>query len=91
MISPVNGFLATVALAENRFPRELDTSAGVSGPHDFAVRVSAVRPAAPPHPSHPVPYVRDDRETPLMWDGTRWTRQRRKTNGANADGEVVWS
>ena len=23
--------------------------------------------------------------------GMRWTRQRRKTSGANADGEVVWS
>jgi hypothetical protein len=38
VLSPVTGFLATVALAENRFPQELDTSAGVSGPHDFAVR-----------------------------------------------------
>src|ERR1700738_1851419 len=23
-----------------------------------------------PRPPHPVPYVRDDRDTPLMWDGT---------------------
>jgi len=23
--------------------------------------------------------------------GMRWTRQRRKTSGAGADGEVVWS
>ena len=49
---------------------QLDASVGASGPHDFAVRVSAVRPrkifalrafasiASPP-------YVRDDRETPL--------------------------
>jgi len=22
-----------------------------------------------PRPSHPVPYVRDDRDTPLLWDG----------------------
>src|SRR3984893_16129091 len=22
-----------------------------------------------PRPPHPVPYVRDDRETPLVWDG----------------------
>ena len=25
------------------------------------------------------------------WGGMRWTRMRRKTSGANADGEVVWS
>ena len=48
--------------------RELDASIGASGPHDFAVRLSAVRQERlrvhriPPH-------VRDDRETPLVWDG----------------------
>jgi hypothetical protein len=63
--------------------RELDTSVGVSGPHDFAVRSNISRPRAVdrsqahhppcnpiarktlPRPPHPVPYVRDDRETPL--------------------------
>jgi hypothetical protein len=63
--------------------RELDTSVGVSGPHDFAVRNNISRPRAVdrsqvhhppcdpvarktlPRPPHPVPYVRDDRETPL--------------------------
>ena len=24
-----------------------------------------------PRPPHPVPYVRDDRDTPLLWDGMR--------------------
>src|ERR1700761_3672148 len=51
-----------------RLPRKLDASTGASGPHDFAVRFSAVRQKRlrvhriPPH-------VRDDRETPLVWDG----------------------
>jgi hypothetical protein len=41
-----------------------------SGPHDFAVRVSAFVRAkclrcVLPRPPHPLPYVRDDRETPL--------------------------
>src|SRR5271169_819089 len=45
----------------------------MSGPHDFAVRVSAVRPRAEAHPTlprppHPASNVRDDRETPLWWE-----------------------
>jgi hypothetical protein len=43
--------------------RQLDASVGASGPHDFAVRHSAVRQRAPSRPSHPVANVRDDRET----------------------------
>jgi len=39
------GFLATVARAPWR---ELDTSVGVSGPHDFAVRRKAPSSEAPP-------------------------------------------
>ena len=35
--------------------RELDTSVGASGPHDFAVRVSALRPKAHQRPPHPAP------------------------------------
>jgi hypothetical protein len=34
------GFLATVA--HENYSRELDTSVGVSGPHDFAVRKQAL-------------------------------------------------
>jgi hypothetical protein len=41
-LSPVTGFLATV-IPEKRASQELDTSIGVSGPHGFAVRLSAVR------------------------------------------------
>jgi hypothetical protein len=44
---------------------KLDTSVGVSGPHDFAVRNVALSSAAPPASIASRPYVRDDRETPL--------------------------
>ena len=52
-----------------RHHRELNASIGASGPHDFAVRLRAVRlqrisvHRIPPH-------VRDDRETPL-WEAGR--------------------
>jgi hypothetical protein len=39
MLSPVNGFLATVA-AQDRNLAQLDASTAASGPHDFAVRLS---------------------------------------------------
>src|SRR5258708_16183563 len=41
------GFLATVA-PEKLASQELDTSVGVSGPHDFAVRKPALSSLAPP-------------------------------------------
>src|ERR1700724_3746288 len=63
------GFLATVT-PEKLASQELDTSVGVSGPHDFAVRLSAVRQW---HFSvHRIPpRVRDDREPPLSGTGHR--------------------
>ena len=63
VLSPVNGFLATV-IPEKLASQELDASTAASGPHDFAVRSSTVRQRhlcvhrIPPH-------VRDDREPPL--------------------------
>jgi hypothetical protein len=48
--------------------RELDTSVGVSGPHDFAVRFSAVRQERIRVHRIP-PRVRDDREPPLCGTG----------------------
>jgi hypothetical protein len=50
VLSPVNGFLATVACG---YYRKLDTSTAASGPHDFAVRVGCVRLAQLTHPPHP--------------------------------------
>ena len=62
------GFLATV-IPEKLASQELDTSVGVSGPHDFAVRLSAIRQK---HIRvHRIPSrVRDDRDTPLEWNET---------------------
>jgi hypothetical protein len=42
VLSPVIGFLATVA-PKKLASQELDASAAASGPHDFAVRFSIVR------------------------------------------------
>jgi hypothetical protein len=44
---------------------QLDASVGASGPHDFAVRKSALSSAAQLASIASRPYVRDDRETPL--------------------------
>jgi hypothetical protein len=67
VLSPVTGLFCH-RRQRNCF-RQLDTSVGVSGPHDFAVRVSTVRQW---HISvHRIPSrVRDDRDTPLEWDET---------------------
>src|ERR1700737_2735062 len=63
VLSPVTGLFCHRHRADNS--AKLDASVGASGPHDFAVRVSTIRQARRPRPPHPVPYVRDDRETPL--------------------------
>ena len=65
VISPVIGLFCHRRFA---LAAKLDASVEASGPHDFAVRVSTVRQKHQPRPPHPVPYVRDDRDTPLMWD-----------------------
>ena len=56
--------------------KDLNASVGASGPHDFAVRESIVRPrnelrSTPSRPPHPMPNVRDDRDTPLS-EGSGW-------------------
>ena len=63
VISPVIG-LVCHRRRRNHF-RQLDASVEASGPHDFAVRISTVRQPCYQRPPHPVPNVRDDRETPL--------------------------
>jgi hypothetical protein len=57
------GLFATVA-SGYRF-RQLDTSVGVSGPHDFTVRETAPFVSALPRVHRIPPRVRDDREPPL--------------------------
>src|SRR6266704_289360 len=54
VLSPVNGFLATVA-PEKLASQELDASAEASGPHVFAVRSRAVRYRHYQRPPHPIP------------------------------------
>jgi hypothetical protein len=44
----------------------VDTSVGVSGRHDFAVRDRRIRLVRLLRPPHPAPNVRDDRDTPLL-------------------------
>jgi hypothetical protein len=51
---PVTGLFATVA-PEKLASRELDASAGASGPHDFAVRLTRRSSKAHQRPPHPVP------------------------------------
>src|SRR5438067_3461676 len=63
VISPVIGLFVTVASGITS--AKLDASVEASGPHDFAVRLSTVRQPCCQRPPHPVPNVRDDRETPL--------------------------
>jgi hypothetical protein len=67
VLSPVTGFLATV-ISEKLASQKLDASIGAPEPHDFAVRVSAVRQERLCVHRIP-PRVRDDRETPLVRDG----------------------
>src|SRR3979490_706584 len=56
-----------------RFTRQLDASVGASGPHDFAVRFSILRPALAcltlPRPSHPAPTSVTIAKRPSVWDG----------------------
>jgi hypothetical protein len=65
VLSPVNGFVATVA-PEKLASQELDASTAASGPHDFAVRLtprSSVM-ASASTASHRA--FRDDREPTLL-------------------------
>jgi hypothetical protein len=46
---------------------------------------------APLEARHPVPHKGAFRDRHERWHGMRWTLLVLLTNGANADGEVVWS
>jgi len=67
VLSPAIGLFCHRRL--RRLLRKLDTSIEASGPHDFAVRLSAARQEHIRVHRIP-PRVRDDREPPLKWDGT---------------------
>jgi hypothetical protein len=53
VLSPVTGFLATVAPEKRLLPKELDASIGAPEPHDFAVRIARVRLSRATRPPHP--------------------------------------
>jgi hypothetical protein len=53
VLSPVIGLYCHRRSASH--PAKLDTSVEASGPHDFAVRFSAIRQRRTQRPSHPVP------------------------------------
>jgi hypothetical protein len=63
---------------QRSYLRQLDAGVGASGPHGFAVRAQRHSSFDMPRPPHPVPNVRDDRDTPLM------------RAGMAIDVEVIW-
>src|SRR5579859_96585 len=65
VLSLVTGFLATIPGHDAEHRHQVNTSIGVPGPHDFAVRLSRARLAHNRRPPHPALHVRDDRETSL--------------------------
>src|SRR5436190_23438034 len=66
VLFPVTGLVCH--RRQRKYFRQLDASVGASEPHDFAVRLGAVRQKH--HHVHRIPSrVRDDRDTPLS--GTR--------------------
>jgi hypothetical protein len=72
-LSPVTGFLATVAMRISRSIRldrcattQLDASIGASGPHDFAVRISRARQSQLSRPPHPTTRFVTLRNAPLL-------------------------
>jgi len=65
-LSPVIGLVCHRRRRDAKHHRQLDASVEASGPHDFAVRKLSAFVNAPPHVHRIPPYVRDDRETPLV-------------------------
>ena len=74
VISPAIGSFATVA-PQRLAAQELDASVEASGPHDFSVRLSAVRQKRCPRPPQPVPTFVTMANAPLR--GTGWRSMNR--------------
>jgi len=76
VLSPVTGLVCH--RRQWNFFHQLDASVGASGPHDFAVRVSTVRPRKIsalqrcPCPSHPCPTFVTIAKRPFVWAGMRY-------------------
>jgi hypothetical protein len=69
VLSPGTGLIAPVVHGLVEEDRELDTSTGMPGPHDFTVRENCARRNATPRPPHPALNVRDDAYAPLIERG----------------------
>ena len=65
VLSPVIGFLVTVAGVMRSIITDLNASAEASGPHDFAVRKTDALVSSTARVHRIPPRVRDDRDTPL--------------------------
>ena len=69
VLSPVTWLFCHRHRRDAKHRRQLDTCLGVSGPHDFAVRVDIARLATSTRPSHPAPrFVTIGRNAPLSRD-----------------------
>src|SRR4051812_33006601 len=71
VLSPVSGVFATVIawdLPRNLTPRSRRQDHTTS-PYVLAISSGEKTRLTPRRPSHPLPNVRDDRETPLLWAG----------------------
>jgi hypothetical protein len=64
VLSPGTGLIAPVVHGLVEEDRELDTSTGMPGPHDFTVRENCARRNATPRPPHAALNVRDDAYAP---------------------------
>jgi hypothetical protein len=69
VLSPGTGLIAPVVHGLVEEDRELDTSTGMPGPHDFTVRENCARRNSTPRPPHPALNVRDDAYAPLIERG----------------------
>jgi hypothetical protein len=71
VLSPVTGLSCHRRSREAVASRKLDTSVGVPGPHDFAVRVCTVRLSVLPRPSRPGPTFVTTAKRPSCGPGWR--------------------
>ena len=92
VISPGNRAFLPPSFAGAVKRSELDTSVGVSGPHDFAVRADGARGAPSSRPSHPRLTFGDDwPKRPLHQGGMTGDNHIFLENGSEIFGAVSWT
>ena len=87
VLSSVNRALLPPSLRKSRLAK-LDSSVGESGPHDFAIRIGALRQSSPTRPSHPAANVRDDAYAPHCERGMRANNHIFLKNGSYIFGDL---